>query len=276
MTEKEKMLSGLRYDPTDKELTEIRTRAHLLSQEYNLTSEAETEKRQRLLDALLPHHGKGTYIQGPVQFDYGVFTTVGENFYANFNLTVLDICPVTIGDNVFFGPNCTIAGAMHDLDPAQRNMRRRGDGSLYDLEYGKPVTIGDNCWIASNVVICAGVTVGSNVVIGAGAVVTRDIPDNCVAGGVPARKLKDLPPASGDTKQPMTLEQAKAAIPLGRYRHYKGNEYEVLGIARHSETLEPMVVYKALYGDNEIWVRPAQMWNEPVGDGSVLRFTPIP
>ncbi|MBR5404697.1 MAG: DUF1653 domain-containing protein [Oscillospiraceae bacterium] len=70
----------------------------------------------------------------------------------------------------------------------------------------------------------------------------------------------------------MTFEEAQRTILPGRYRHYKGNEYEVIGIARHSETLCPLVVYRALYGEGGLWVRPAEMWNEPVSDGSVLRF----
>ena len=90
MTEKEKMLAGEPYNPTDKELTELRVRAHRLSQLYNQTFETDEQERRQLLDELLPNRGKGCYIQSPVQFDYGVFTSVGENFYANFNFTVLD------------------------------------------------------------------------------------------------------------------------------------------------------------------------------------------
>ena len=198
MTEKEKMLAGLLYDPTDEELSALRIKGHRLSQEYNLTFETDTQRRKEILDELLPNRGRNTFIQGPVQFDYGRFITVGENFYANFNFTVLDTCPVTIGDNVFFGPNCTIATALHDLDPVKRRLRTREDGSVYDLEYGSPVTIGNDCWIASNVVICAGVNIGNNVVIAACAVVTHDIPDNCMAGGVPARKIKDIPCDAGN------------------------------------------------------------------------------
>ncbi len=192
MTEKEKMLAGEPYDPTDKELTELRVRAHRLSQLYNQTFETDEQERRQLLDELLPNRGKGCYIQSPVQFDYGVFTSVGENFYANFNFTVLDTCPVNIGDNVFFGPNCTVATALHFLDPAERRMRTREDGSPYDIEFGKPVTIGSDCWIASNVVICAGVTIGEGCVIGAGSVVTRDIPPHTLAAGNPCRPIKKL------------------------------------------------------------------------------------
>lgn len=192
MTEKEKMLSGSMYNPMDKELTELRIKAHRLSQTYNATYETQTEKREKILNELLPNRKNGCFIQGPVQMDYGIFTSVGENFYANFNFTVLDTCPVTIGDNVFFGPNCTIATANHFLDPIERRMRMNEDGSAYDIEFGKPVTIGNDCWIASNVVICGGVTIGDNCVIGAGSVVTRDIPADSLAAGNPCRVIRQI------------------------------------------------------------------------------------
>lgn len=192
LSEREKMLRGDPYDPSDKELTQLRTKAHRLSQLYNTTLETEEAKRREILDELLPNRGGNCYLQGPVQFDYGVFTTVGDNFYANFNLVILDICPVTIGDNVLFGPNCTVAAAMHSLNPAERRMKTREDGSAYDIEFGKPVTIGNDCWIASNVVICGGVTIGDNCVIGAGSVVTRDIPANSLAAGNPCRVIRRI------------------------------------------------------------------------------------
>ncbi len=192
LTEKEKMLRGEVYDPSDSELTELRVRAHRLSQQYNFTYETDVERRNEILDLLLPNRGEGAFLQSPVQFDYGVFTTVGKGFYANFNFTVLDTCPVTIGDNVFFGPNCSLYTALHSLNPAERALRKREDGSVYDLEYGKPITIGNNCWIAGNVTICGGVVVGDNCVIGAGSVVTRSIPDNCLAAGNPCRVIRVL------------------------------------------------------------------------------------
>lgn len=192
MTQKEKMLAGEPYDPSDKELTELRVKAHRLSQLYNQTLETEEEKRKEILDELLPNRGKGSFLQGPIQFDYGIFTSVGENFYCNFNFTVLDTCPVMIGDNVFFGPNCTVATALHYFQPSKRRMRFRHDGSPYDIEFGKPVTIGNDCWIASNVVICAGVTIGEGCVIGAGSVVTRDIPAGSIAAGSPCRVIKKV------------------------------------------------------------------------------------
>lgn len=190
--EKEKMLSGKPYDPTDKELSDRRILAHKLSYEYNNTPETDTEKREEILKQLMPDHGKGTFLQSPIQFDYGCFTSVGENFYANFNFTVLDTCPVTIGDNVYIGPNVTIAAALHYLKPESRRMQYREDGTPYDIEFGLPISIGNDCWIASNVVICAGVTIGDNVVIGAGSVVIRDIPSNTLAAGNPCHVIREI------------------------------------------------------------------------------------
>lgn len=192
LTEKEKMLCGELYNTADKELAELRVLAHKLSQDYNATYETETEKRTEILGKLLPNRGKGCFLQGPIQFDYGVFTTVGENFYANFNFVVLDTCPVVIGDNVFCGPNVTFATALHFLDPVERRMRTAEDGSPYDIELGKPITVGNDCWIASNVTICGGVTIGDGCVIGAGSVVTRDIPPYSLAAGNPCRVIRQL------------------------------------------------------------------------------------
>ncbi|MGN0601244.1 MAG: sugar O-acetyltransferase [Oscillospiraceae bacterium] len=192
MTERKKMLRGECYNPADKELSDLRINAHRLSQIYNATFETEEQKRKEILDELIPHKGENCFLQGPIQFDYGVFTQLGDNFYANFNFTVLDTCPVVIGDNVFIGPNCTIATPMHSFNPSERRARKNDDGSYYDIEYGKPIKIGDDCWIASNVIICAGVTIGNNCVIGAGSVVTRDIPPNSLAVGNPCRVIRKI------------------------------------------------------------------------------------
>ena len=144
MTEPEYMLSGKLYDPGDPLLDRQRQTAHRLSQEYNATPEADGEKREAILRQLLPNRGADTFLQGPIQFDYGIYTTFGERCYTNFNFVVLDTCPVTIGNDVFFGPNCSLLTPMHSYLPEERNLRRRADGSRYDLEYGKPITIGDN------------------------------------------------------------------------------------------------------------------------------------
>lgn len=192
MTEKEKMLAGKLYDPSDPDLAELRRIAHKLSREYNGTNEDEEYRRGEILKLLVPNAGNGLYLQGPVYFDYGSFTRFGKNCYANFNLTVLDCCPVSIGDDVFFGPNCSILTPMHPLLGRERKMRFKADGGAYDLEYAKPITIGNECWIAGSVTICGGVTVGENCVIGAGSVVTRDIPANSLAAGNPCRVIREI------------------------------------------------------------------------------------
>ena len=192
MTEKEKMLAGKIYDTSDEELAAMRLKAHKLSARYNSVFEDEEDIRNKILSELIPNIGKGTYIQGPIQFDYGAFTTFGENCYANFNFTVLDICPVTIGDNVFFGPNCMLATPVHPFRYQERNIKYKEDGTAYDDEYAKPITIGSNCWLASNVVVIGGVTIGDGCVIGAGSVVTRDIPANSLAAGNPCRVIRNI------------------------------------------------------------------------------------
>ena len=190
MTEKEKMLSGKIYDNTDETLWKERANAHRLCQIYNMTFETENDKRQEILNQLLPDCGQGTYLQGPIQFDYGIYTHMGKNFYANFNLTVLDVCPVTIGDNVFVGPNVSILTPIHPLRWQERNLYLKEDGTLTDKEYAAPITIGDNCWIAGNVTIVGGAKIGAGCVIGAGSVVTGNIPDNYLAYGIPCKPVR--------------------------------------------------------------------------------------
>lgn len=191
MTEKDKMLSGKLYDSSEKDLLDLRIKAHDICRKYNFLSETDPN-RQILLKELIPNAKNGVYLQGPIQFDYGCFTKIGENSYANFNFTCLDCAPVTIGKNVFFGPNVSLLTPMHPLRFQERNQFVKADGSLGDQEYAKPIEIGDNCWIAGNVTICGGVKIGSGCVIGAGSVVTRDIPENSVAVGVPCKVLRQI------------------------------------------------------------------------------------
>lgn len=191
-TEQEKMLAGKIYDPSDKELVELRRKAHRLSKDYNDSYEEEEIKRQEILKELLGEIEDGGYLQGPIQFDYGKFTKLGKNFYANFNFTVLDCCPVEIGDNVFIGANVSIMTPIHPLLSEERNLRKKEDGSIYDLEYAKPIVIEKNCWIASNVVICGGVKIGVGSVIGAGSVVTRNIPEGVLAAGNPCKVIRNI------------------------------------------------------------------------------------
>ena len=192
MTEKEKMLQGKIYDTSDETLMRMRLSAHKLSKDYNDTYEDEVEKRTDILKKLLPDMGKDTYIQGPVQFDYGVNTSFGERCLVNFNFVVLDCCPVTIGDDVFIGPNCTLATPVHPLLAEERRLKYKENGTPFDYEYAKPIVIRDGCWIATNVTVCGGVTIGKNCVIGAGSVVTRDIPDGTFAAGDPCVVIRKI------------------------------------------------------------------------------------
>lgn len=192
MTEKEKMLSGMIYDPTDEELLNLRKKAHKLCLEYNNTLEEEVDKRKAILDELGISLGSNVYLQGPIFFDYGCFISFGDNSYANFNLTILDTCPVSIGKNVFMGTGVTIVTPIHPMRYQERNLYLNDKGRLSDDEYGKPITIEDNCWIASNVTICGGVTIGEGSVIGAGSVVVKSIPKNSFAAGNPCRVIREI------------------------------------------------------------------------------------
>lgn len=192
MTEEEKMLRGKIYDTSDKELVSKRTNAHKLSKDYNDTYENEEKKRMEILKKLLPNMGDGTYIQGPIQFDYGINTKFGENCYANFNLVVLDCCHVTIGNDVFIGPNCALVTPIHPFLTEERKIKFKEDGTAYDLEYASPIVIEDGCWLASNVTVCGGVTIGKGAVIGAGSVVTRDIPAGMFAAGSPCKVIREI------------------------------------------------------------------------------------
>lgn len=187
-----KMLAGKPYRPDTEELGKISSLAHRLCRDYNMLADTDKEERNAIIDRLFPDHEKGVYLQGPIQIDYGRFTKLGKNFYSNFNFTVLDTCPVKIGDNVMCGPNVTLATPLHPLLAEQRNARMQSDGKMADVEYGAPITIGNNCWLASNVTVCSGVTIGDGCVIGAGAVVTRDMPANSLVLGVPARAVRKL------------------------------------------------------------------------------------
>lgn len=192
MTEKEKMLAGLLYDPSDPELGALMVKARKLARRYNQIDEDESEQREAVLRELLPNTPFLPSLQAPVYFDYGCNTYFGRFSGANFNFTCLDVCPVHIGNNVFIGPNVTLATPMHPLLPEERNVRQRPDGSYFNLEYAKPIRIEDDCWLAANVVVCGGVTIGTGSVIGAGSVVTRDIPPHSLAAGNSCRVIRML------------------------------------------------------------------------------------
>ena len=207
MTEREKMVAGLLYDPSDPELGALLLKARKLARRYNQIDEDDRERREAVLRELLPNTPFLPALQAPVYFDYGCNTSFGRFSGANFSFTCLDVCPVRIGDNVMIGPNVTLATPMHPLLPEERNVRQRPDGSFYNLEYARPITIGDNCWLAANVVVCGGVTIGEGSVIGAGSVVTRDIPPHSLAFGNPCRVVRALTDADRMRQGPEGGEQ---------------------------------------------------------------------
>ena len=184
MTEKEKMLKGEIYNANyDKELiaerTKVKDKCHL----YNNLLPSDHDARKKLMREILGKTKDSFLIEQPFMCDYGYNVEIGENFYSNHNLIILDGNKVVFGDNVFIGPNCGFYTAGHPLDAERRN-----EG----LEYAKPITVGNNVWFGGNVCVLPGVTIGDNVVIGAGSVVNKDIPSNVVAAGNPCKVIKNL------------------------------------------------------------------------------------
>lgn len=184
MTEKEKMLSGAVYSAIDPQLLDELGKVKDVIHRYNSLLPSQTQEHLDILKDLLGAVGDDEIIiNQPFYCDYGKQIRVGKRFFANVNFTVLDEAPVTIGDDCFIGPGVSIYTACHSTDPVERNSRR---------EWAEPVTIGDNVWIGGSVTILPGVTIGNNVTIGAGSVVTKDIPDGCIAVGNPARVIKTI------------------------------------------------------------------------------------
>lgn len=183
LTEREKMIAGEHYNPADPELMQGRLDARRLTRLYNQTVETDAEKRTALLKELFGSTGKNIYIEPTFRCDYGYNIHVGENFYANFDNVFLDVCEIRIGDNCFIAPGVHIYTATHPLNPIER---------ISGIEFGKPVNIGHNVWIGGRAVINPGVNIGDNVVIASGAVVTKDVPDNVVVGGNPAKIIKHI------------------------------------------------------------------------------------
>lgn len=181
-SEKEKMIAGEYYLAGDPVLVKERRRAKLLLHRLNVTEYRMTKKAREIIQELIPNAGTNLYIEPPFHCDYGYNIVCGDNVYFNVNCVVLDCATVTIGSDVFIAPNVQLYTATHPLDAELRKT----------LENALPITIGDDCWIGGNSVVCPGVTIGIGCVIGAGSVVTRDIPDHSLAVGNPARVIRNL------------------------------------------------------------------------------------
>ena len=181
---RERMESGKLYFPADEAVMAEQTACMERLWEYNHTRPSEGEKRARMLEELFAHVGKNAYIEPPLRANWGgARVRLGDNFYANFNLTLVDDADISFGDNCMVGPNVTIATASHPILPQLRCQL---------LQYNLPVRIGDNVWIGAGAILLPGVTVGDGSVIGAGSVVTKDVPGGVVAAGNPCRVLREI------------------------------------------------------------------------------------
>lgn len=185
MTELEKLDAGLEYCFFENEVVARKENALRLCMRFNAIDPNDYEAQLVAIKALFGSTGKNVYIQPSFNCDYGKNIHVGEDFLANYNVTILDIAPVHIGDYCMIGPNTLISTVGHPLNPKGRREKKANSA---------PVTIGNDVWIGGNCTILPGVTIGDNVVVAAGAVVAKDVPDNCIVGGVPAKKIRDLDP----------------------------------------------------------------------------------
>jgi maltose O-acetyltransferase len=185
-SEKHKMLSGDWYNPLDKQLSAERLAARKFQHQFNHSAPDDEAQRRQLLKQWLPNTGKHFYAEPPFYCDYGYNIRAGNKVFFNFNCVVLDVAPVNIGNNVFFGPAVQIYTVNHPLDAAKRRTL---------LEQALPVTIGNDVWIGGGAVILPGVTIADGSVVAAGSVVTKDVPPGVLAGGNPCRVLKPIAPA---------------------------------------------------------------------------------
>lgn len=177
------MLSGALYRADDPQLLQGRKNARRLTTLYNNSDDDSLEHRRRTLSELFGALGQNACIEPPFRCDYGYNIFIGDNFFANYDCIVLDVCKVSIGHNVKLGPRVCIYAAEHPLDAEVRNS---------GLESGKPISIGNDVWIGGNTIINPGISIGNNVVIGSGSVITRNMPDNVVAAGTPCRVIRQI------------------------------------------------------------------------------------
>ncbi len=182
-TETERMLAGERYDPTDPELVADRERAADLARRYNATTATEREHRTALLRDLFGSVEGDATVEPPFRCDYGYNVAVGDGFFANYGCVFLDANAIEFGERCLLGPGVHVYTPTHPIDPAER---------ATGTERGHPVTVGDDVWIGGRAVLNPGVTVGDGSVIASGAVVTDDVPARTVAGGNPARVIREI------------------------------------------------------------------------------------
>jgi len=184
MTEREKMEKGYLYDANyNEEIIKERENAKDLCFEYNNLKPSDIDNQRAIMSKLLGKTKGNFYVTAPFYCDYGYNIEVGENFYSNHNLVILDGGKVTFGDNVFIAPNCCFSTAGHPLDSEQRNK---------GLEFAYPITVGNNVWFGAGVIVLPGITIGDDVVIGAGTIVNRNIPSGVIAAGNPCRVIREI------------------------------------------------------------------------------------
>ena len=184
MTQYERMLNGLIYDPADEEIAKEQFLYLDRLWEFNQLKPSDYEKKQQYMREVFAECGENCYIELPFRANWGGHHVhFGSGIYVNSNLTLVDDGHIYVGDKVMFGPNVTIATANHPIDPELRSRA---------LQYNKDVYIGENVWIGAGVIVVPGVHIGKNSVIGAGSIVTKDIPENVVAVGNPCRVLREI------------------------------------------------------------------------------------
>jgi len=182
-SEIEKLDAGEEYCFFDKEVVARKENALRSCKKFNSIDESDYKAQLTVIKELFGSTGENVYIQPNFNCDNGKNIHVGEDFLTNYNVTILDIAPVHIGDYCMIGPNTLITTVGHPINPEGRRKK---------MAQGKPINIGDDVWIGGNCTILPGVTIGNNVIIAAGAVVTKDVRDNCIVGGMPARIIKDI------------------------------------------------------------------------------------
>ena len=207
----DRMVAGKLYNSSSKDIEKQHMQGLIRCDNFNRIPVAEPEKKQAALEELIPSaKGNSLGVFAPFYCEYGVNIHVGKNCFINYNCTFLDVSPITICDSVWFGAGVIMATPSHPFLPSERMNAVYPDG-YHDLEYSSPITIGEGSWIGSGAIIGGGVTIGKGCIIAAGAVVLHDIPDGCIAAGVPAKVIRKI-----DEKDRMNVWKTYQANALPR------------------------------------------------------------